>query len=61
MVEKYGIFLINGGQHGYGETPAIGITKLHIGDLDSLEEAADYIREHRITIPYIIMQYWVAG
>lgn len=61
MVEKYGIFLVNGTNHRYGDTPAIGITKLHIADFDTLEEAAAYIREHQITPQHFVMQYWVVG
>jgi hypothetical protein len=29
MVEKYGIFLVDWTNHGYGTTPAIDVTKLH--------------------------------
>jgi hypothetical protein len=61
MVEKYGIFLLNGTNHGYGTTPAIGVTKLHIGDFDTVEEAAEYIRRHPITPAHFIMQFWIEG
>ncbi len=59
MTVKYGIFLANGTNHGYGTNAAIGITMLHIGDFDSPEEAADYIRENPITPQHLIMQYWI--
>jgi len=52
---KYGIFLVNGTPHGYDETPATGLTKLHIADFNSLENAAEYIRVYPITPPHFIM------
>lgn len=59
MMEKYGIFLLNGANQNYGTIPCIGLTKLYIGDFDTLEDAAAYIRANRITLPHFIMQYWV--
>ena len=59
MTEKYGIFLANGTHHNYGTTAAISITKLHIADFDSPEEAAEYIKNNPITPTHFIMSYWI--
>jgi hypothetical protein len=59
-MEKYGIFLINGPHSQYGTTPTIGLSKLHIADFESVEDAAKYIRENQIQVQCIILQYWTA-
>jgi len=59
MIEKFGIFLVCGTNVGIGNTPAIAISKLQIGDFATLEDAASYLRTHQINPPHFIMQYWV--
>ena len=59
MKEKFGIFLVNGINHNYGNRTAIGITKLHVGDFESPDDAMQYLKENPIVVQHIIMQYWM--